>query len=238
MKKDKFKETHRGIVTTRKKINEKDLVTITNRFKQLSVDLPRIDDVKRWAGYPGLTGVSRRLSKILPTCTYYIEPFAGTAKVYQALLKLEEKKFSFAVLNDNGPRIFEWLKKNFTEPIITCEDFTETIRTYDHKKTLHLIDGPWNRGYYEQYFSCFNRLNVKEYDLDILKECEKITGSFIITSRKENMRFLKAGYNNYLIQSEYVVSGRYPKVMLTTNLRFDMLEKWNVDLYKQSIKKV
>ena len=78
-------EKWRGIKTTQKRINENKPKTIINRLGQKSLSLPRIDDKKRWAGYPSLAGTARKIAKLIPKCKYYIEPFAGTAKVFQML---------------------------------------------------------------------------------------------------------------------------------------------------------
>lgn len=223
MKKE-FKETHRGIPTTTKKINEKKAVTIINRYGQKSPSLPRIDDLKRWAGYPGLTGISRPIIKYIPSNTYYVEPFAGAAKVYQELIKIKPAKFSFYILNDTSRFVYEWLKQEFTDPLITKLDFTEVIEQYNFKHSFFLLDWPWYMSYYNQTFSSFNRKSVKEYDLEVLKILDNIKGDFIITTRKENKRMLSSGFNNYLLQSDYPVSGKLPKVLLTTNLRLEGLE--------------
>ena len=222
MKKDKFKETHRGIPTTLRKSNTKKALTIKNRFNQLSPSLPWINDQKRFAGFPGLTGISRKIIHHIPKCTYYIEPFAGAAKVYQELEKMKPQKFSYAVLNDKSNYLYSWLKENFTYPVISKEDFTSIFDTYNFPKSFFLVDPPWFPGFYNQSFSCFDRKTIKDYDLEVLKYCNKLEGDFIITTRKENNRMLNSGWNNYLIESEYVVCGKYPKTLLTTNLKLDL----------------
>lgn len=225
-----MKEIHRGIPTITNRKHEKNPKTIHNRFKQLSLSLPRIDDKKRWAGYAGLTGISPRLAKVLPSCVSYIEPFAGTAKVYQELLKIRPLKFRRAFLNDKAVYIYEWLKINFQDAIVSNQDFTDITKIEDDKKSLMMIDQPWNRGNYDQRFSCFDRDSTYAYDKEVLRICNNLESRFIITTRKENIRMLNSGFNNYLIQSEYVVSGRYPKVLLTTNMELSGLEKAKRDL--------
>lgn len=220
--KNKFKETHRGIPTTLKKKNTKKARTIRNRFNQISFNLPWINDQKRFAGFPGLTGISRKIINFIPKCTYYIEPFAGAAKVYQELERSKPQKFSYAILNDKSEYIYNWLKENFSYPVISKLDFTEIFDTYNFPKSFFLIDAPWFPGFYDQAFSCFDRKTVKEYDLEVLKCCNKLDGDFIITTRRENARMLNSGWNNYLLESEYVVCGKYPKTLLTTNLKLEL----------------
>lgn len=214
-------ETKRGIKTNPNVRFEKDLKTTMNRWGQFTFSLPRIDDKKRWAGYPGNTGISRKLAKLIPPCVTYVEPFAGTAKVYQELIKLVEKqdypgKF---ILNDKSKKIAKWLQiLTALDTKITCTDFIHCIKKYDSKHTVFLIDHPWFQSYYDQIFSCFDRECVKDYDEQVLHLCNSIKGKFFITTRKENCRMRKSGFKNLLIQSEYVVSGKYPQVLVTTNV--------------------
>jgi len=209
------KKKWRGIETTVKKKNERKPKTITNRLGQKSISLPRIDDGKRWAGYPGLAGTAKEIAKLVPKTTYYIEPFAGTAKVYQEL------KFrpDFVILNDKSKFICDWLKKEFKLINVWNMDFHECIYKFsNHSNAFFLIDPPWNKSFYDQKFSWFDRDNTGEYYTEILKLMEKVKGKFIITTREDNKFMRNSGYETKIIKSIYVVSGKYPKVMLTTNL--------------------
>ena len=210
----------RGIKTTQIPKFEDDPKTIINRFGQKSISLPRIDDKKRWAGFPGITGISRKLARVIPKCRYYVEPFAGTAKVFQELPK---SKYAVAVLNDTSDFIFRWLSNEFLDENVEIHknDFTNCIAVHDAPNTVFVIDHPWNKSYFDQKFSCFDRESVKDYDKEILKLCEKLQGKFIITTRKENKRMLDSGFYNKLCKSEYVVSGKYPEVLLTSNFKID-----------------
>lgn len=209
----------RGIKTTQVPKHETEARTIINRLGQKSISLPRIDDKKRWAGYPGIAGIARQVAEIIPrNLTIYCEPFAGTAKVYQELLKQNRKRFVEYVLNDKSKFVTKWLKKEFPKATVETGDFASCIRGWDSANTMFVIDQPWNRSYYDQGFSTFNRESVEAYDNEVLKLCRKMKGKFIITTRKENKRMLQSGFTNTLIQSEYVVSGKYPRVLITTNL--------------------
>jgi len=208
----------RGIDTTQKAKNELRAVTITNRLGQKSMSLPRIDDEKRWAGYPGLAGTAKSIAAMIPYSTTYVEPFAGSAKVYQEFIKRGDWNFDRVILNDTSDFVNEWLNREFPEATTPAMDFAKCIKKYDSPYTTFIIDGPWIKSYYNQGFSSFNRESVKEYDQEIIKLCENIQGYFIITSRKENLIFKKSRFKNRLIKSIYVVSGKYPRVMLTHNL--------------------
>ena len=213
-------ETHRGIRTNPNPRFEDKLKTTVNRFGQVSFSLPRIDDKKRWAGFPGNTGISRKLAKIIPQCDYYVEPFAGTAKVFQEVYKPRDGVAARYILNDKSKPISKWLKNvfDFQNVKVTCSDFKYCIKKYDSPKTVFVLDWPWYRTYYDQIFSIFDRINVAAYDKEILKLCKSIKGIFFITTRIENTRMKKSGFRNLLIQSEYVVCGKLPQVLITTNV--------------------
>lgn len=215
-------ETHRGITTNPNAQNELQAVTKINRFGQKTISLRRIDSSKPWAGYPGITGISRRLAHIIPDCDYYVEPFAGTVKVCQELFRIKKvsgypKQF---ILNDKSKFIVKWLRKEFDydDVKITSTDFKHCIKKYDSKDTVFAIDAPWFKKSYDQGFSYFDRESVTQYDKEILDICHTIKGKFFITTRIENNRMKKSGFKNLLIQSEYVVCGKYPKVLITTNV--------------------
>ena len=70
----------------------------------------------------------------------------------------------------------------------------------------------------DKKFSCFDRYSVKEYCEQILELCKNLNGKFIITSRKENKIMLNSEFKKKLITSSYVLCGKYPKVLITTNL--------------------
>lgn len=207
----------RGIETTQKRINERKAVTIINRFGMKSISLPRIDDKKRWAGFPGLTGWARKIAKITPKADFYVEPFAGAAKVYQAL---DKKKYKGFVLNDKSKFVVDWLRKEFPDARVTRQDFRTCVAQMDSKKTVFLFDFPWYKSYYEQRFSHFDRYTVKAYSEEVLEVCRNIKGKFIITTRKENQIMLNSEFKNKKIKSEYPVSGKLPILLLTTNIKF------------------
>ena len=215
-------ETHRGINTNPNPKNEDNPVTTINRFKQKTISLPRIDDTKRLAGYAGITGISRRLARLIPWCDTYVEPFAGVVKVYQELLKLFDNNGypNQFILNDKSKFVTTWLKKEFKakDTKITSTDFAHCIKKYDSKDTVFVIDQPWNKSLYYQGYSHFDRKHVSDYDKEILELCHSIKGKFFITTRKENTRMKKSGFKNILIESEYPISGRTPRVLVTTNI--------------------
>jgi site-specific DNA-adenine methylase len=208
-------EKWRGIKTTQIPKHEDKPITIINRLGQKSIKLPRIDDGKRWAGFPGLAGTARKIAAMVPQCSSFVEAFAGTAKVFQ---ELPPSRYNQAILNDTSPFITKWLKKEFPNANVTSLDFTQCIHFYDSPSTFFLIDPPWYRSYYDQKFSSFNRKTPKEYYEELVDICGKLHGKFIITSRKENKVMLNSPFKNTHVRSEYVVSGKYPDVLITTNL--------------------
>ena len=212
------KKKWRGIETTQRASNEVTAVTIVNRLGQKSMSLPRIDDEKRWAGYPGLAGTAKKIAALIPFTTTYVEPFAGSAKVYQEFIKRGDWHYERIILNDTSDFVNEWLNREFPEATTPSMDFAKCIKKYDGPNTIFIIDPPWVKSYYNQGFSSFNRDTVKQYDEELVELCKDLKGLFIITSRKENKTFKASGFNHKLIKSIYVVSGKYPRVMLSHNL--------------------
>lgn len=212
-------ETHRGIRTNPNKKHESKLRIIKNRFGQYTLSLPRIDDKKRLAGYPGLTGWSRALASMVPICKFYVEPLAGMAKVYQAL---DKSKIKYAILNDKAKPLIPILKQCFPGANITNTDFIYCIKKYDTPETFQLIDVPWYANYYAQGFSTFTEKSIKTYDEKVLDVCKTLTGKFIITSKPKSI-FRKSDFTTAIIKSEYAVCGNYPELMITTNLTSEEL---------------
>jgi len=209
----------RGIHSTEEVINEDEAVTIVNRLGQKSISLPRITDDKRWAGFPGLSGVAKKIAKMVPKCATYVEPFAGAAKVYQELpIEFSKTKYTFATLNDKSKFVYKWLQQEFPLAFITNWDFKLCIKYWDSKDTFFLLDPPYNKSYYDQVFSTFNRESVNDYYTEVLELCKGMKGKFIITSRKENKLMLESGFKTKLVKSIYAISGKLPRVLVTTNL--------------------
>lgn len=199
--------------------NEHQAKTIINRFKQKSISLPRITDDKRMRGYPGLAGTARKIAKYVPkNIDWYIEPFAGTAKVYQEL----QFKPNFVLLNDKSKFVFDWLKRDFHNINIWDLDFKQCIYKFlDNQKAFFLIDQPWHKELYFQNFSCFDRKDVKTYDEEILELCRHMKGRFIIASDRKNKRMLESGFNNKLIEGDYMVAGGLTKTLITSNMELE-----------------
>ena len=208
-------ETHRGITTNPTPKNENTPVVITNRLHQLSLSLPRIDDKKRFAGFPGLSGWAAKLAKLIPKSKFYVEPFAGMAKVYQ---EIDKSKIQYAVLNDKAKYLANVLRKEFPEANVTNTDYAYCIKKYDTPETFFLIDEPWNKFFYAQGFSSFTEESVKQYDEKVLKLCRNIQGKFIVTTKNSKV-FKNSEFNNATVKSIYTVCGNYPEILITTNLK-------------------
>ncbi len=188
--------------------------TIINRLGQKSISLPRISDDKRLRGYPGLAGTASNISKYIPNCYTYVEPLAGTAKVYQELLISPQ----YTILNDKSEFVVSWLKKEFPNVTVNNMDFIDCILKYDNYNTFFLIDAPWHRSFYDKSYSCFDRKDVKTYDEEILDICRTLKGKFIICSDRSNTRMLSSGFHNRLITGVYKIAGGYTKTLLTSNI--------------------
>lgn len=197
---------------------ESEAITVINRYKQKTITLPRFDKSKRLTGYAGLAGTSRAIAKLVPKCKYYVEPFAGTAKVYQ---EMDRNKYTYGILNDKSKFIYDWLCREFVDPMTYMfnDDFTDIIKRFGiHKSTCFVIDAPWNRSFYDQQYSCFDRKSIAEYDNQILELLKNVQASFIICSKKDNKRMLDSRYNSFVIEGDYPIFGKLPQTLITTNI--------------------
>lgn len=205
--------------------NEDEPVTTFNMLGQRTISLPRITDDKRLRGYPGLAGTARKLAQLVPSNEMYIEPFAGTAKVYQEINKGKFLKF---LLNDKSKFVHKWLQQNFMDDpnmTISCQDFEEVMGNfYDKSNISWLIDQPWHKSFYDKNYSCFNRESVKKYDEAVLYYCREMRGKFIICTDRANPRMLKSGFDNYIVVGDYKVAGGFTKTLITTNIRLNERE--------------
>jgi hypothetical protein len=223
---------YRGIPTNPEKKNEDKAKTITNRLGHLSISLPRIDDKKRWAGFPALAGWAKPLSDIIveefkrdTNLQRFVEPFSGTAKVYQELRKRNDIIINTCILNDTSKFVCDWLERTINTEgkcIITNDDFVNCINENNYDDTFLLIDFPWNKSFYDQTFSSFNRVSITQYSHEVLGLCESFKGKFIITSRRENKILANSEFNHKIIKSIYSLSGHYPKLLLTSNIDFEV----------------
>lgn len=205
--------------------NEDIAKTITNRLGQKSMSLPRIDDTKKLRGYPGLSGTAEIIARCVPKCLFYVEPFAGTAKVYQELMKAGRNPFT--ILNDKSKFTYNWLKQEFYkvgECIVTNNDFVYCAEGWNTPVTFTLFDQPWHKEIYLQGFSCFDRERVSDYDEQVLEICNKLQGNFIICTDRKNPRMLNSKFNNYMATGTYKVAGGVVKTLLTTNLKLDGID--------------
>ncbi|WP_428323639.1 DNA adenine methylase [Nitrosopumilus sp.] len=193
-------------------------ITTINRYRQKTISLPRFTEDKRLWGYPGLAGTAKQLASLVPKCNYYIEPFAGTVKVFQELSK---DRYETAILNDKSEFIYNWLMQEFSkDAYIFNVDFIPMMSRFKGvESAFQLIDAPWNRSFYDQGYSCFNRKNIKDYDNEILEQLSGFRGEFIICTKKDNKRMLDSDYDNYLVEGDYLVFGKTPKTLVTTNMK-------------------
>ena len=139
--------------------------TITNRFGQKVISLPRRDKKKDLYGYPGLSSTAKAIAELVPKCTYYVEPFAGMARVYQ---ELPRHKYDIAILNDRSRFICDWLYKTFEDALILKWEFADIFKYFSYHDAFMLIDPPWYKKFYDQNYSCFDRDSIKDYDEEIL----------------------------------------------------------------------
>ena len=168
-------------------------------------------------GYMGLTNTALEISWYVPKCKTYVEPFAGLGRVAK-YVKAEKLH-----LNDKSDFACNYLRKHFTDAVITSHDF-EKMFVLDDIKTVFLIDPPWTRKEYvhgcnENAFC--DRSAVQYYD-DIIKWLPKLRGIWFVCGKKGNKKLLDPRYHNRLFVSRKKFMGNNFTTLVMSNKPFAM----------------
>jgi site-specific DNA-adenine methylase len=168
-----------------------------------------------FGGYPGLKHTAKQISKHIPKCKIYVEPFAGLGRV------AEHVKADRFILNDKSEYAFDYLTKHFNAEI-TNLDFEESIRLYDSNETFFLIDPPWHGSTYGLNDKPFIDRKPIEYFKRLLEIVPRLKGNWFITSssyRNDYQLLMKTDYYHKIVKSEKrVLFGKKAKTMITSNL--------------------
>lgn len=195
--------------------------TVKNCMGQLTLSLPKIGKGKRLRGYPGVASTAEQIAKMLPiSIPTYIEPFAGTAKVYQEYSKISRPES--VILNDKGKYAHAFLKDNFPEAFVLNADFMEVIKAYDGVSVMFVVDPPWFKHIYDNEYMTFDR-TVNEYYTQIIDYAKsKLSGNMMILGSDKN-KILKdfgenfPGWKSVIVTGKYVIRGGVSKVRVVYN---------------------
>lgn len=89
--------------------------------------------------------IGRKIQRLCPNCFVYVEPFAGHAWVWK---QIADKGFK-CILGDRQCKVISWIREHHGKqfqvnpPKFLCQDWAKTVKKYDSKKTIFVIDPPW-----------------------------------------------------------------------------------------------
>jgi len=178
--------------------------------------------------YGGLYHMASQIGAYFPKTKLYVEPFSGLGRTV---------KYSHSekiILNDKSVLVNKKCAKLFPTAIITCQDFTDSIKRWDSEDTFFLIDPPYRPEYYDgktidknvlknysrsttkkaQNLSVIDK-TVKEY-MDLLKEIlPKVKGHYILTLNKK--RKFDAPYEKIIRHIKPHLFGFHPSTHMYSN---------------------
>lgn len=173
-------------------------------------------------GYPGLTYVADKISRYIPFCDTYVEPFAGLGRVAH-YVKFEHKSKKI-ILNDMSDYAIQYLKKYFKYAEITQEDYIKCIKKHDSEHTFFLIDPPYRTSLYALNDKAFIDRTDTEYFNEIKGLLPKLKSSYILcsdSSRTGNRIFRNSNLNKIIVESDNnIIFGLKSKILLISNKPF------------------
>lgn len=175
---------------------------------------------KKLIGYPRLKYTAKRISKYIPDCKIYVEPFAGLGEVAK-LINTEKM-----ILNDKSDYAINELRQNFPESIITQDDFIHCMEKWDSVDTFFLIDPPWYNDIYSKNDKPFMDRTALQYYQDIFKFLETVKGNWILCADKWEHDVKRictlSKYDNLILKTEQRLLHGKIGVLLTSNIPFSI----------------
>lgn len=167
-------------------------------------------------GYPGLTHTAEDIAKFIGVCDIFCEPFAGLGRVSKFI------KANKYILNDMSDFSIKYLTENFTDAIITQEDFVNCIIANDSENVTFLIDPPWARKDYADNPKTFCDRGVGEYYKKLSEMAPTLKGRWFVAGRASGgsrscVTVYFKQYESIIIESKRTING-YP---IKTKLYFD-----------------
>jgi len=167
-------------------------------------------------GYAGIHHTAEKISKYIPKCKTYVEPFAGLGRLHQ-YINAENIYY-----NDMSDFAFNYLKENYPDAIVTQQDF-ETMFIYDDYDTFFLIDPVWRSEHYSKNSLTFMDRKPYEYYKKIFEIVPKLKGNWIICGvadeRQTRGYMSNHNYNKLIVESEgKVIFGKKARTLIVSNL--------------------
>lgn len=178
---------------------------------------------KLLGGYAGLHHTAEKISKYIPECKRYVEPFAGLGRLHK-FIKADEIFY-----NDMSDFAYNYLKKNYKDATVTQQDFTEMFK-HDSKDTFFLIDPVWRSEHYSKNTLTFMDRKPYEYYKKIFEIIPKLQGNWIVCGvadeRQTRGYMSNHNFSKKIIESDgNVIFGKKAKTLLVSNLELNEINK-------------
>tara|TARA_R110002167_G_scaffold217157_4_gene421935 strand:+ start:337 stop:891 length:555 start_codon:yes stop_codon:yes gene_type:complete len=166
-------------------------------------------------GYAGIHHTAEKISKYIPKCKTYVEPFAGLGRLHQYI---DAENIYY---NDMSDFAFNYLKENYPDATVTQQDFTEMFK-HDSEDTFFLIDPVWRSEHYSKNSLTFMDRKPYEYYKRIFEIVPKLKGNWIICGvadeRQTRGYMSNHNYNKLIVESEgKVIFGKKARTLLVSN---------------------
>lgn len=173
---------------------------------------------KCYGGYPGLEHTALKISRFIPPCKKYVEPFAGLGRVARHI------KADSIILNDMSDYSIAYLKRHFLLAEITKSDYQACIKLNDGIDTFFLIDPPHRTSAYVLNEKTFCDRTDTEYFKELRDMLPLLQGKFILcsdASRTGARIFKHTPFFKIVVESDgNVVFGKRSKILCISNTPF------------------
>ena len=167
-------------------------------------------------GYPGLTHTAEDIARFIGECDVFCEPFAGLGRVSKYI------KANKIILNDMSDFAIQHLKQEFSDAIITQEDFVDCILKHDSPQTTFLFDPPWSRVDYAENPKTFCDRGVGEYYKKLAEMVPTLKGKWYCAGRagggsRSCVSVYFKRYDSVIIESDRTINGHKIKTKVYFN---------------------
>ncbi len=173
---------------------------------------------KCYGGYPGLEHTALKISRFIPLCIKYVEPFAGLGRVAKFI------RANKIILNDMSDFSINYLKKHFPSAEITKSDYQVCIKKNDDIDTFFLIDPPHRTSAYALNEKTFCDRTDTEYFKELRDMLPLLQGKFILcsdASRTGARTFKNTRFFKTVVESDgNVIFGKPSKILCISNNPF------------------
>ncbi len=174
--------------------------------------------IKELHGYAGLHHTAKQISKYIPSCEVYVEPFAGMARLHELV---NAKTY---VYNDKSDYAYNLLKERFDNDnnVYTFNMQFELMFTWDSPNTFFLIDPPWRYNVYKHNDKAFIDRKPYEYYEKIFEYLDIAMGNWIVcgtADERQTKGLMKDHkYKKIIVSDKGTIFGKKARTLIVSNI--------------------